>query len=53
MRTSLKLLTTIITLLIAGSLSAQNAPNTVTEDHFSVMANLRPYFPYGGGQRIL
>lgn len=50
MRTSLKLLTTIITLLIAGSLSAQNAPNTVTEDHFSVMANLRPYFPYGGGR---
>ena len=50
MRTSLKLLTPIIGLLIAVSLSAQNAPNTVSEDHFSVMANLRPYFPHGGGR---
>ena len=50
MRTNFKLITLILSLLVVGALSAQNTPETVSEDHLSVMANLRPYFSHGGAE---
>ena len=45
-----KLITLILSLLFAGVLSAQTPRQEISEEQLSVMANLRPYFPVGGGR---
>lgn len=50
MRTLFKLITVILSLFIASLLSAQDLRQEVSDDHLSIMANLRPYFSHGGGR---
>ena len=50
MRTLFKLITVILSLFIASLLSAQDLRQEVSDDHLSIMANLRPYFSLGGAE---